>query len=89
MVRAVVRAKGQVTLPREIREALHVNEGDDIRFEVTDEGVLMRGMTSVPTDQAWFWTARWQKGEREASEQLERGEGRAYSDAESFLDSLT
>jgi AbrB family looped-hinge helix DNA binding protein len=89
MSRAVVRAKGQVTLPREVRDALHVKEGDDIRFEITDDGVLMRGMTSIPLDQAWFWRAEWQQGEREASEQLARGEGTRYSDAESFLDSLT
>lgn len=30
MVRAVVRSRGQVTLPKEVREALHIEEGDDV-----------------------------------------------------------
>ncbi|MHB8274136.1 MAG: AbrB/MazE/SpoVT family DNA-binding domain-containing protein [Dermatophilaceae bacterium] len=42
MSRAVIRTKGQITLPRDIRDALHVDEGDDISFVVTDEGVLTR-----------------------------------------------
>lgn len=88
MTKAVVRAKGQVTLPRDVREALHVTEGDDIRFEITDDGVLMHGLTSIPSDQAWFWAAEWQAGEREASDQLARGEGAVHADSESFLDAL-
>ncbi len=36
MIRAVVRSRGQMTLPREVREALHVEEGDDVAFDVED-----------------------------------------------------
>lgn len=38
MTRAVLRSKGQLTLPREVREVLHVEVGDDIAFTITDEG---------------------------------------------------
>jgi hypothetical protein len=38
--------------------------------------------------QAWFWTARWQAGEAEATAELVRGEGRAYESAEQFLASF-
>jgi hypothetical protein len=32
---------------------------------VTDTGeVLLRGMTSVPADQRWFWQPDWQAGEQ-------------------------
>lgn len=88
-VRAVVRSKGQVTIPREIREALHVSEGDDVAFTVTSEGsVVLTGMRSIPADQAWFWSAEWQEGEREASEQIERGETTFYPSTDDFLASL-
>lgn len=30
-------------------------------------------MTSVPTDQRWFWTQDWQTGEREASQEIAAG----------------
>lgn len=89
MTRAVVRRKGQITLPQEIREALHVDEGDDVAFTVTDEGiVVLTGLKSIPADQAWFWTDEWQTGEREASQQAARGEGTVYDSAKDFLDSL-
>lgn len=38
--------------------------------------------------QAWFWTAEWQAGEREATEQARRGEGEAFETGTDFLDSL-
>lgn len=88
MARAVVRSRGQITLPREIREALHVEEGDDVAFEVEDGQVTVRGLKSVPADQAWFWTKEWQEGEREAAEQAAAGEGSVFNDAGTFLDSL-
>lgn len=89
MQRAVVRKKGQITLPQEIREALHVEEGDSVAFTLTEEGaVVLSGLKSIPADQAWFWTEEWQAGEREASRQATRGEGTVYESAEDFVDSL-
>lgn len=88
MARAVVRRRGQITLPREVREALHVEEGDDIAFVVSDDIVTMRGLKSIPADQAWFWSKDWQVGEREASAQIAAGEGTVYDDDETFLSSL-
>lgn len=88
MLRAVLRAKGQITLPNEIRKALRVVEGDDIAFTITDEGVLMTGLKSIRADQAWFWADEWQAGEREASEQIRAGVGTVYDDEDTFLDSL-
>jgi len=88
MARAVLRAKGQVTLPSEIRKALHIDEGDDISFEVTDDGVRMRGMKSIRADQAWFWTPEWQAGERRVDEEMAAGRGKISSSTEEFLESL-
>ena len=88
MKRAVVRSRGQITLPREIREALHVEEGDDVAFVVEAGQVTMRGLKSVPAEQSWFWTDSWQAGEREASEQVAAGEGTVYDNGDAFLDSL-
>lgn len=87
--RARLRHKGQVTLPLEVRDALHVGEGDEVEFTVTDAGdVVLRGMTSVPADQRWFWTGQWQEGEREASAQIAAGEAEVYADAEAMFADL-
>jgi hypothetical protein len=39
-------------------------------------------------DQAWFWTASWQEGERRASRDIEAGRTRTFEDEDSFLASL-
>jgi antitoxin PrlF len=38
MALARVSAKGQVTIPAEVREALEIGEGDDLLFEVVEAG---------------------------------------------------
>ena len=78
-----------MTLPPEIRAALHVRSGDEIEFTVKEDGtVVVRGYTSIPADQAWFYSPEWQAGEREAQEQLARGEGGYYDNDEDFLSSF-
>ena len=75
MLRATLRSEGQVTLPDEVREALHVQDGDELEFEVVDEGVVtlrVRKMM-IPAEQAWYWTRSWQDGEREATEDIAAG----------------
>ena len=55
--RVKVRPKAQLTLPEEIRRALHISEGDEVEFAVHDDGTItVRGYVSIPTDQAWFFT---------------------------------
>ncbi|MGH3818746.1 MAG: hypothetical protein ACRDRE_13505 [Pseudonocardiaceae bacterium] len=52
------------------------------------EGLAGGGMTSVPTDQRWFWEPEWQAGEREASEQIKAGNVEVFDDAEAMFASL-
>lgn len=35
---ATITSKGQVTIPRDIRSAMHLSKGDRIRFEADKEG---------------------------------------------------
>jgi antitoxin PrlF len=88
--RARVRGdRHQVTLPAEIRAALQVRSGDEIEFSVDEHGTItVRGFTSIPTDQAWFFTPSWQTGERQADEQIASGEGDFYASDDDFLASF-
>jgi AbrB family looped-hinge helix DNA binding protein len=45
-----VQAKGQVTIPKEIREKLNVQPGDLVVFVETDEGVVVKP-AAVMTDE--------------------------------------
>ena len=50
--RVKIRPKAQLTLPEDIRRALHIGEGDEVEFAVHDDGtVTLRGYVSIPTDQ--------------------------------------
>ena len=89
MARTTLRAKGQLTLPDDIRRAAKLQEGDLIEVEMTETGeVILRPLATVDRSQAWFWTPEWQAGEREASEQAARGEGKRFETGRDFLDSL-
>ena len=39
---AKITSKGQITIPRAIRQTLHVEAGDTVVFEVVDDSVRMR-----------------------------------------------
>jgi antitoxin PrlF len=84
--RAKVRAKAQVTLPEEIRRALHISEGDDVEFSLHDDGtVTVRGFVSIPTDQAWFFTPEWLAGEQEADNEIAAGRGTVHESADDMF----
>jgi antitoxin PrlF len=86
---ATLRAKNQMTLPDAVRGALHVAEGDEVEFVITESGdVLLRGMTKVPADQRWFWDEQWQAGERQATAEIAAGEGETFDDVDAMFDAL-
>jgi hypothetical protein len=44
-----------------------------------DLAARRRAPLFVPRNQAYFWTAEWQAGEREALAELAKGEGRRFN----------
>lgn len=88
-MRASLRKNAQLTIPAQVRAALHIDEGDEVEFQISESGeVTLRGMTTVPADQRWFWTEEWQAGEREASEQIARGDLATHDDVDDFFADL-
>ena len=83
---ATLRTNGQITLPKAIRAALGVDQGDELEFEITSAGeVTLHGLTKIRSDQAWFWTPEWQEGERRASEDIAAGRTAVHEDADSMF----
>lgn len=81
--RARVRAKAQLTLPEDIRRALHIGEGDEVEFSLHEDGtVTVRGFVSIPTDQAWFFTPEWLAGEQEADNEIAASRGTVHESAD-------
>jgi AbrB family looped-hinge helix DNA binding protein len=86
--RTRLRAKGQVTLPEEIRTAAHLEEGDLLDAEITSEGILLRPQKVIDATQAWFWTPEWQAGEREVDADLAAGRVEKFESGEAFVTAL-
>jgi len=48
MNKAKITFKGQVTIPKEIREALTIQEGDTVIFEVEGDHALLKPLKKKP-----------------------------------------
>jgi AbrB family looped-hinge helix DNA binding protein len=77
-----VRKKAQVTLPQSIRKELNIEEGDLLDVKVRDGEIVLKVQRLIDKDQAWFWTKRWQEGEREADEDIKAGRVHHFDDVE-------
>jgi len=80
-----VRKKAQLTLPLSVRQQLGVEEGDYMDVQVRDGEIVLKVKKLVDKDQAWFWTKRWQQGEKEAEEDIHAGRVRSFPDAEAAV----
>ena len=83
-----MRAKGQITLPEDVRKAARLEEGDLLDAEITSEGILLRRQRLIDATQAWFWTPEWQEGEREVDADLAAGRVERFESDEAFLKAL-
>ena len=88
MSNTVIRGKGQITIPADIRQAAYLEEGDPVEVEMVDEGILLRPRKVIDATQAWFWNPRWQLGEHEAFADFTAGRSVIYKTSEDFLASF-
>ena len=77
-----VRRKAQITLPKSVRRALNIEEGDFLDAVVKDGAIVLRVKKLVDKEQAWFWTEEWQKGERKADEDIKAGRVKRFKSAD-------
>ncbi|MBI4606671.1 MAG: AbrB/MazE/SpoVT family DNA-binding domain-containing protein, partial [Planctomycetes bacterium] len=76
--------RGTITIPKELRGQLPADSLLDVVLR--DDGVIeLRPQLTVDATQAWFWSERWQRMEREADEDYRRGRYETFDDVESFL----
>ncbi len=88
MARATLRARGQITLPDDVRRAAHLEDGDLLEVEVTPEGILLRPQKIVDATQAWFWNPEWQEGERDVEADQQAGRVTTFATGEEMLAEL-
>lgn len=77
--------RNQVTIPKGF-----VPEGVSLFLcEKLDDGaIVLHPRVSIPTNQKYYWTARWQKGEKRASDDIKKGRMRRHSSAADLAKNL-
>lgn len=87
---AAVQGRGVLSLPVELRRRMHLDEpGAQVEITERPDGVVeLRSALPVPADQAWFWTERWQRREREVDEAIAAGRTTTYDSTDDFLTAL-
>lgn len=80
-----VRKKAQVTLPQSIRQKLGIEEGDFLDVRVRSGEIVLKVKKLVDKEQAWFWTERWQQGEKAAEADIHAGRVHRFPDAKSAV----
>ncbi len=83
-----VTRHGQITLPAPVRRKLGIEEGDLVEIEVIDEKVVLVPKRLVDKSQAYFWTKKWQDGEKEADADIKAGRVKAFDSAEELMKDL-
>lgn len=88
--RSRLRVKGQITVPTEIRIILGAEEGDELIFLADESGrVYLEKVNIIPPEQAWFWSDRWQRMEKEVQADLRENKIRRYDSTEEALNFLS
>lgn len=84
-----IRSNGQITLPTSVRRQARLKEGDLLEVLVEEDGSLrLVPKIAIDRDQAYFWTERWQKGERETEEDLRAGHYKQFTSMDEMIKDL-
>lgn len=87
---AVAGSRGSITLPADLRRRYHLDEpGAQVEVIGRADGVIeLHPVLPHHADQAWFWTERWQKMEREVDEDVAAGRTRVSGSIEAMFEDV-
>lgn len=85
---ATIGRNGEVILPSEVRDAAHLDEGDQVEIEVTEDGILLRSYVDDLPDPWYYGTAEWEEGLERALADVEAGRTTFHGSDEEFFAAL-
>ena len=83
-----VQRRNLISIPKEIREVLNINEGDVLDIRLEDNRIIIEPMKLVPSSQAYFWNEKTQNDMLEAKKDIESGNIREFNNIKEFLDDI-
>ena len=69
-----LRERGQIVIPQAVRKEAHCETGDLLEAIVKDDMIILKPVKTIPRNQAWFWSEKWQRMEKEADEAIIKGD---------------
>ena len=83
-----VTRHGQITLPALIRKSLDIEEGDIVEIEIIDDKAVLVPKRLVDKSQAYFWTRKWQEGEKDADQDIKAGRVKVFNSTDDLIKDL-
>lgn len=83
-----VQKRNLISIPRDIRDSLNINEGDVLDIRLVDNKIIIEPMKLVPSSQAYFWADRTQRDLLDAKEDVESGNTREFKTVKEFLNGI-
>ena len=83
-----VQRRNLISIPRDIRDSLSINEGDVLDIRLVDNKIIIEPMKLVPSSQAYFWTDKTQDDLQTAKKDIESGNTREFKTIKEFLDGI-
>ena len=79
----------QITIPAKFRKDSGLKEGDYLEAGIRkDSFVFSPKIIDVGSGQKWFWSKEWQKMEREAEEDIQKGRIKSFKKMDDFVREL-
>jgi antitoxin MazE len=84
-----VQSRGVIAIPPAIRRHFGLDQpGAQVEVVERDGEIVLRPHVPIPSDQAWFWTERWQRMERSADDDIAAGKVDSFDGVDDFLADL-
>ena len=84
-----IRDNGQITLPTSIRRKINLKSGDLLEASIESDGsIRLTPQVAIDRSQAYFWSKRWQEGERQAEEDIHAGRVKEFENVDDLIADL-
>lgn len=80
--------KGQVTIPREIRDALGLESGTQLDFEIEGNRIVIHPVVTIRVSDSWVQHPEVVAALNQSFDEVERGETEGAVDVDEFLERL-
>ena len=82
-----ISSKGQIAIPKEIRDFLNIKEGDRLVYKIDRGRIVLEPVVSVPRSQSYFLTPEVQEKIKNADENFKAGNFKTYK-VDKFIEEL-